>query len=119
MKRIMLLLAILCSVGLLMGSPALSAEMDKNSEASYGKGMEVQDLNMEQISEMQRLLNERGFEIATINGEFNEETRIAIREFQGASGLQVTGTPNIETLRALAPNSEQQEFFGLTPAYGN
>lgn len=119
MKRIILLLAILCSGGLLISSLALAAEMDKDSNVGYHMKTEVPQLNMDQITEMQRLLNQQGYEIGMVNGVIGEETHAAIRQFQEANQLTVTGTPNVETLRALAPTTEQQEFFGLSPEYGN
>jgi peptidoglycan hydrolase-like protein with peptidoglycan-binding domain len=78
----------------------------------------TQQLSREQIREMQRLLNQQGYEISSIDGVVGEETIEATRQFQASEGLAVTGMHNRETLRALAPDSEQQEFFGLSPAFG-
>jgi peptidoglycan hydrolase-like protein with peptidoglycan-binding domain len=42
----------------------------------------------------------------------------AIREFQKAEGLTVTGIPDQETLRSLVTDAKTQEFFGLAPEFG-
>jgi len=75
-------------------------------------------LNEEQRKELQRLLNEQGYEVANIDGVIGQDTMAAIRRFQESAGLKTTGMPNQETLRALAPSSDQQEFFGLSPEFG-
>jgi len=82
-------------------------------------GMKTEDrsLNSEQISEMQKILDSQGYKVDDVNGVLNDSTREAIRQFQEAQGLVVTGMPNEETLRALAPDSKQQEFFGLSPEF--
>jgi peptidoglycan hydrolase-like protein with peptidoglycan-binding domain len=46
------------------------------------------------------------------------DTTEAIRQFQTDEGLAATGTPDQQTLRTLAPSSDQQEFFGLSPEFG-
>lgn len=82
-------------------------------------GMKTEDrsLNSEQISEMQKILDSQGYKVDDVNGVLNDSTREAIRQFQEAQGLVVTGMPNEETLRALAPDSKRQEFFGLSPEF--
>ncbi|MDT8418943.1 MAG: peptidoglycan-binding domain-containing protein [Desulfuromonadales bacterium] len=75
-------------------------------------------LNRMQIREMQHLLNLRGYTISSSDSDsIGRETTAAIRNFQRDEGLAVTGTPNQETLRTLAPSSNQQEFFGLAPEF--
>jgi len=77
-----------------------------------------QNLNQNQIREAQRLLNERGLRAGEADGVLGEQTRAAIREFQRTQDMTATGTLDDPTLRALAPDAEKQEFFGLSPAYG-
>jgi peptidoglycan hydrolase-like protein with peptidoglycan-binding domain len=74
-------------------------------------------LNEEQISEMQQILQDGGYDVA-ISGEIDSDTISALEEFQRSEGLVVTGEPDENTLRALAPTAEEQEFFGLSPEFG-
>jgi peptidoglycan hydrolase-like protein with peptidoglycan-binding domain len=74
-------------------------------------------LNEEQISEMQQILQDEGYDVA-ISGEIDSDTMSALEEFQRSEGLVVTGEPDENTLRALAPTAEEQEFFGLSPEFG-
>ena len=74
-------------------------------------------LNEEQISEMQQILQDAGYDVA-ISGELDSDTVSAIEEFQRSEGLAVTGEPDENTLRSLAPTAEEQEFFGLSPEFG-
>ena len=81
-------------------------------------GMVSQNLNPEQIREAQKLLNERGLKAGAVDGILGKQTRTAISDFQKSEKLGVTGKLDDPTLRALAPTTEKQEFFGLSPAYG-
>ena len=74
-------------------------------------------LNEEQISEMQQILQDAGYDVA-ISGELDSDTVSALEEFQRSEGLAVTGEPDENTLRSLAPTAEEQEFFGLSPEFG-
>ena len=123
MKRATIILTLIFSACLLMSSQALAGGDYGKSDMKQGEmavkaAAQVQNLDSEQITEMQRLLKEQGYEVGSTDGEMNSETHEAIRQFQQDQGLAVTGDPNQETLRALAPTSDQQEFFGLSPEFG-
>jgi peptidoglycan hydrolase-like protein with peptidoglycan-binding domain len=139
MKRGSLILALVFLSSTLVFSLALAAghEQSESSQSDALKsGMQIQEtmqtqeqmrtqdplamqqLSSEQIQEMQQLLSQQGYEIGSINGVVGRDTIDAIREFQASEGLAVTGMHNLETLRALAPESDQQEFFGLSPEFG-
>ena len=83
--------------------------------------MQAQQLTKEQVSEMQRLLTmhgyDLGYDLGTMSGVLDENTKTAIRQFQIDNGLAVTSVPDGETLRALVSGSGQQEFFGLSPEF--
>lgn len=72
------------------------------------------NLNPEQIREAQRILNERGFKSGAADGLLGKHTKTAISNFQMSKKLVVTGKLDNPTLKALAPTTEQQEFFGLS-----
>ena len=114
MRYVILLLIIICSSGFLFTPPASGNGWDKNYEQT-----EALQLNLEQIQGMQRMLNQQGFNVGNTDGVVGEKTRTAIRQFQQKQGLTVTGEPNVETLKALGPYSGQQEFFGLSPEFGD
>ncbi|MBN2429657.1 MAG: peptidoglycan-binding protein [Deltaproteobacteria bacterium] len=116
--------------GLLVGGQVLGAGHEQMGQTQMGgssMGQEAQmhqsrvaaaDLNREQIREMQNLLNERGYNVGQADGFIGPRTREGLRQFQSSEGLAATGTPDRETLRALAPSAEKQQFFGLSPEYG-
>jgi len=51
--------------------------------------------------EMQRLLRERGLYQGEVDGWFGDESRTALKEFEGRRGLPVTGQPTQNLLKAL------------------
>lgn len=51
--------------------------------------------------ELQRLLNEQGYDVGKADGIIGSRTRSAIEAFQGESGLPVDGHPGQKVLRAL------------------
>lgn len=124
MKRGVLILTLACTIGLLISSQSLASKQLQPLSSSQSESIQnsqqiaSQQLNQKQTKEMQRLLNEQGYQVGNVDGTINQETMDGIRQFQESEGLAVTGTPNQETLRALAPGSDQQEFFGLSPEFG-
>lgn len=55
---------------------------------------------------MQRKLNAADFDAGPVDGILGPMTRDALREFQEAHGLEVTGRPDERTLIALGIESE-------------
>ncbi len=135
MKYFTLTLPLVILGGLLMFSQAqaisgeqlhqwqqIQAQLDAEDQ------MQAQQLTTEQIREMQMLLAVRGYDlgfdlsndlVGTMSGVLDENTKAAIRHFQQDQGLAITSVPDVETLRALGPSSDQQEFFGLSPEFGS
>ena len=58
-------------------------------------------LNKEEITALQNALHKNGFYKGTANGIIDAPTKQAIRDYQKASKLKVTGEPNKETLDKL------------------
>ena len=131
MKHLVLISAMVAVAGLFFAGPALSAGSGQMGGMSQGMsqpasgaamgttmqhGMIMQHLNRQQVREMQTILNQNGFKVGTADGILGSRTTDALRQFQQSKGLAVTGEPNQETLRALAP-ADKQEFFGLSPSY--
>jgi peptidoglycan hydrolase-like protein with peptidoglycan-binding domain len=100
------------------GSGKTSEESSAQVEETGKHEMAAVSLDSKQISELQRILSDKGYEVGAIDGVIGESTEKALRDFQTANELAVTGNPDKETLRALAPDAETQEFFGLSPEFG-
>lgn len=117
------LAAILMTSSLAFGSGSEGYETEGQSEGITSEAAMMEQtgtlsLNSEQVKEMQNLLRERGYDVGATEGVINQQTADAIREFQAEEGLAITGTPTRETVRMLAPAADQQEFFGLSPEFG-
>jgi len=73
------------------------------------------------VEALQALLREAGFDIP-VNGTYGEETVDAVRRFQHAVGISVTGTANSNTLRrlkaAVAGHASAAQFGGGYDAGG-
>ncbi|HKK02208.1 MAG TPA: peptidoglycan-binding domain-containing protein [Desulfuromonadales bacterium] len=131
MKHLVLFSAMAVAGGLFLAGQALSAGSGHMGGMSQGMSQPAsgsamgttmqqrtmaQHLNHEQVREMQTILNQKGYQVGTTDGMLGPRTSSALRQFQQSNGLAVTGEPNQETLRALAP-ADKQNFFGLSPAY--
>ena len=54
-----------------------------------------------QVRQAQDLLRQRGFYAGESTGKLDDATREALRKYQGAEGLKVTGTLNAATLQKM------------------
>jgi peptidoglycan hydrolase-like protein with peptidoglycan-binding domain len=57
------------------------------------------------IRQVQSALQQRGFKEVAADGKWSDPTSAALKKFQEAQKLEVTGTPNLRTLRALGFNN--------------
>jgi lytic murein transglycosylase len=64
-------------------------------------GPDKNGLTLENRKEIQRLLEARGYPVGTIDGVFGKKTEAAIRAFQTAQGLPVTGQASQDLLARL------------------
>ncbi len=95
-----------------------SSAMESSGLATMDQQQEAASLSEDQVRELQNLLKEEGYEVGNADGIIGPDTTAAIRQYQTDRDLEVTGTANDKTLRSLAPESDQQEFFGLAPEFG-
>lgn len=65
------------------------------------------------VAYVQRLLNEAGYNVGTIDGRMGKRTRNAIRRYQSDNALRITGEPDREVLYSL-----QQPKSGSAAARG-
>ena len=103
-----------------------SSEMEKGQkqQQQYGgavqqgqqRQMAGQQLEQKQVQELQKRLNEEGFNSGPVDGIIGPKTRSALQEFQREEGLAASGQPDQETLEAL--DIEHEEFFGVSPEFG-
>jgi peptidoglycan hydrolase-like protein with peptidoglycan-binding domain len=70
----------------------------------------------EQIKQAQALLKTRGFYKGQEDGKLNDDTRAALRKYQEAEGLKITGTLNKVTLERMGVvlNERQKEWKPAT-----
>lgn len=100
------------------GSSAVEGYMEGTAMEATTQEMAAQPLNVDQVRELQRLLNDQGYIVGEPDGMIGSSTTEAIRQFQIDNQLTSSGIPDPETLRHLSPDAEKQEFFGLAPEYG-
>ena len=99
-------------------SSAVESGMESSGMATMHQQKDATSLSANQVRELQNLLKEEGYKVGNVDGIIGPVTTGAIRQFQTDRDLEVTGIPNEKTLRSLAPEREQQEFFGLSPEFG-
>lgn len=105
----------LCPAGLVTASDDLQAE--RITQTAREQQVAVQEMSRDQIREMQRALNDKGFAAGTEDGIVGAQTQSAIRNFQNQQGLSSTGKPDHETLRALGFKAGEDEFTGVSPEF--
>ena len=105
MRRLLVaFLTLLCAA-----SVPLAAQNARPSNASQGnakakpavKRGPVFRSTKEQIKQAQALLRTRGFYTGQDDGKLDADTRAALRKYQEAEGLKVTGTLNKATLERM------------------
>lgn len=118
----MVSIASLMLAGLAMGSGMGAKDVGTSAVEGHmggeAMGMAAQQLDMNQVRELQKLLNDQGYNVGVPDGVIGSSTTEALRQFQLDNNLANSGTPDAETLRLLSPDAEKQEFFGLAPEYG-
>jgi peptidoglycan hydrolase-like protein with peptidoglycan-binding domain len=76
-------------------------------QSDMGKqhGSSGMDFSSEEIKQVQQALKDRGHDPGSATGVINDDTRQAIRDFQKANDLSVTGTLDRETAQKLGVSS--------------
>ncbi|MDQ1593316.1 MAG: N-acetylmuramoyl-L-alanine amidase [Pyrinomonadaceae bacterium] len=80
--------------------PSTAPQGDANSKPAV-KRAPVFRSTKEQIKQAQALLKTRGFYDGQGDGKLNDDTRAALRKYQEAEGLKITGTLNKVTLERM------------------
>lgn len=76
------------------GSQTLSQE-----EAS-GSGTQL-TVSPSTVRQVQQALNQKGYDVGKVDGNWGEQTASAVRNYQQAQGLEPTGELNMRTLSSL------------------
>lgn len=100
------------------GTTAVEGHMGDATMAASHQQVAAHPLSVTQIRELQKLLNDQGYNAGVSDGIIGPNTTAAIRQFQLDSKLTSSGIPDSEMLRLLSPDAKKQEFFGLAPEFG-
>jgi peptidoglycan hydrolase-like protein with peptidoglycan-binding domain len=82
-------------------------QQQQMQQPAAGEGMEAQ-LSSDELAELQRMLNNAGYDAGAVDGIWGPQTSGAVENFQQDRGLEPTGRLTAETLQAL----------GMEPAAG-
>lgn len=82
-------------------SPTSAASAAANSNAKTTRRGPIFRANKEQIKQAQALLKQRNHYAGEQTGKLDDTTREALRKYQQAEGLKVTGTLNAATLERM------------------
>lgn len=128
MKRIVLITTMAFLAGLFAAGQGLGTGEYEHGKAPGVSGSQMEQtrqpemaavpLNSSQVRELQKILNDKGFNAGSVDGVIGPRTQQALRDFQKSEGLAATGNPDKQTLQAVATDAKTQEFFGLSPAFG-
>ncbi|RKL65675.1 peptidoglycan-binding protein [Salipaludibacillus neizhouensis] len=81
-------------------SPVLG---EANEEAEFGDQLLIEGKNNDHVSELQELLNERGYISNSVSeGLYDSATREAVIDFQETAGIYVDGMAGTQTIGALS-----------------
>ncbi len=75
-------------------------------------------LSNSQVREIQETLKDRGYDVGSVDGIIGPRTSEALREFQLDEAIAASGNINRQTLQALDVEIKEQEFLGVSPAFG-
>jgi peptidoglycan hydrolase-like protein with peptidoglycan-binding domain len=87
-------------------SPSASSQTQSNEMISPDK------LKSAQIHQIQQSLNDKGFSVGTVDGEWGPRTEDALKKFQGSKNMPSSGQLNANTVTALGLNSSDFPMSG-------
>jgi peptidoglycan hydrolase-like protein with peptidoglycan-binding domain len=90
-------------------TPSPSSPPAMSSQAQP-KEMSPETLKTAQVHQLQQALNEKGFSVGAMDGEWGPRTEEALKKFQGSKNMGSSGQLNAETISALGLNSSD---FGV------
>lgn len=104
MKRMVtaLFAALVCVSGLALGAQNVNTPTPGAAASRAKKRPPVFRATKDQIKQAQALLKGRHFYAGEASGKLDDATRAALRKYQEAEGLKVTGTLNAVTLQKMS-----------------
>jgi peptidoglycan hydrolase-like protein with peptidoglycan-binding domain len=115
-----LTIAVATALGLSTAAMAQTGDMGKQRgttsepSASATQGMAASD----DVRQVQQELQNRGFNVGTVDGVMGPQTKGALKEFQQAEGLPATGELNEKTKSQLKTSSAGSRASGTTGSTG-
>ncbi|HEX8635805.1 MAG TPA: peptidoglycan-binding domain-containing protein [Pyrinomonadaceae bacterium] len=120
MRRLLVaFLTLLCAASVALATQntntSNASQGDKNAKPAVKRGAVFRSTK-EQIKQAQALLRTRGFYTGQEDGKLNADTRAALRKYQEAESLKVTGTLNKVTLERMGVvlSDKQKEWKPAT-----
>jgi peptidoglycan hydrolase-like protein with peptidoglycan-binding domain len=121
MRRLLVafLMLLLCAAFVLLAptdaKPSTASQADAKGKPAVKRGPVFRSTK-EQIKQAQVLLRARGFYSGQEDGKLNADTRAALKKYQEAEGLKVTGTLNKVTLEKMGVilTERQKEWKAAT-----
>lgn len=89
-----------------------------HGEQASGQGAEL-GVSPATVRQIQEKLNERGYDVGPVDGNWGQKTQRAVMNFQEAQGLEATGQLNRSTLAALGVEGEGQQGQGTPGSEGS
>lgn len=90
------MMIVLVVIGVIAGNPSIHISSAALGERELNWGSRGED-----VVQLQRMLDEKGFDIGRVNGIYGPRTASAIREFQLSRGITGTGVADISTISRL------------------
>ncbi|HEX5707908.1 MAG TPA: peptidoglycan-binding domain-containing protein [Pyrinomonadaceae bacterium] len=105
MKRLIVSLAlclVFTSLAHAQNTNSSTSAVNANANAATRKRGPIFRATKDQIKQAQTILKERALYAGEVTGKLDPDTRAALRKFQEAEGLKVTGTLNRLTLEKMS-----------------
>jgi peptidoglycan hydrolase-like protein with peptidoglycan-binding domain len=110
-------LAIAVGAAFALATPAFAAgDMHRDRSA---QGMHSEMHASSTVRDAQQALQDKGHDVGPIDGVFGPKTSAALRDFQSAQGLKVTGQLDRETMSALNVRSTGMSGTSPSPTSGS
>lgn len=112
MKKLSVLIFIALAFAFSIQAQTTSNNSSSNSSATAETKKKTFRANKEQITQVQKMLKEKGKYAGAEDGRYNDDFRASVKEFQGANGLRKSGSLNRATLEkmGIALTDSQKEI---------
>jgi peptidoglycan hydrolase-like protein with peptidoglycan-binding domain len=105
----LLSLCFACSIAVATQNSSTTQGKNKNANTSAAKRKPIFRATKDQINQAQAILKQHGFYSGEPTGKLDADTRAALKKYQPAEGLKVTGTLNRVTLEKMSIALTEQQ----------